>query len=206
MTAKTTDLGVMTKQERSLVERSKKLERRMLRLQKDGGAAEAAQLATEAEAAKAKVDEKLSQLQVRMLEARAAADARTRRARNHAMIVIGSTLVAHAGITWEEVDMDALDRWLAEHAGELRALAAPKMEPDDACKRIRIWEKSAHGVWPTTEELDAAAEEWGMSGSQKARRDEARRLARPEKKEGFDPAVQNELYENGEPFYDDLPF
>jgi len=93
----------------------------------------------------AELEAQRDRLDARIKAAKARESAAARKARNHAMIVMGAMVAdAAADGDWTRIDMQRLLTWMHAHASEL-STAVAVIEPADeisAGKRLREWERA----------------------------------------------------------------
>lgn len=82
------------------------------------------------------------QLDAQIRDARVRQEKADRKARNHAMMVIGGMVEAAAGGDWRKIDFASLDRAIYESSEKLAAVTRPQpLETADATKALREFEK-----------------------------------------------------------------
>lgn len=88
------------------------------------------------------LEERKARLEAQIARLKRMRSAEERKARNHALAVIGGLVVRHApGGDWKSVDWDALAGFVARHADDIAACSAERLETDAAKKRLREWER-----------------------------------------------------------------
>lgn len=86
-------------------------------------------------------EQRLAAAQEQVARLRREIGERERKARNHAMMVLGGEVEAACGGDWRLVDPRALDSWLHAHAGELALLRyADVPDTTEATRRLREFE------------------------------------------------------------------
>jgi len=93
----------------------------------------------------AELEAQRAKLDARIRAARAREGAAARKARTHAMIVMGAMIAdAAAGGDWTTIDMAKLLGWMHVHADELSSAVAVIGPTDEvtAGKRLRDWERA----------------------------------------------------------------
>lgn len=86
-------------------------------------------------------EQQIAELEERLRAAKAKQAAGERKARNHALMVMGGLVESHVPGGWRAVDWDALAAWLAAHDGELAGLTQEREDASDALARLRGWER-----------------------------------------------------------------
>lgn len=92
----------------------------------------------------AELEAQRARLDARIKAAKAREGEAARKARNHAMIVMGGLLERAAGGDWTTVDMARMRAWLHAHSSEI-ASTVSVIEPTDevsAGRRLRDWERA----------------------------------------------------------------
>lgn len=88
------------------------------------------------------LEERKARLEAQIARLRRMRSAEERKARNHALAVIGGLVVRHAPEgDWKSIDWDALARLIAAHADEIASCSAERLETDAAKRRLREWEQ-----------------------------------------------------------------
>lgn len=97
--------------------------------------------------------------------------AQERKARNHALMVMGGLVAQHApGGDWKRVDWDRLAAWIDRYGYKITECEAEALPTDEAYKRLREWEHpktkndDAPRVDGGTDEQPTAAPELPMRG------------------------------------------
>ena len=82
------------------------------------------------------------QIPMQIQKKRRALAAEERKARNHALMVIGGLVVQHAPDgDWKQIDMDALAAWIDRYGYKITECKAEGLPTADAAKRMRAWER-----------------------------------------------------------------
>ena len=82
------------------------------------------------------------QLDAQIRDARVRQEKADRKARNHAMMVLGGMVEAATGGDWRKIDFASLDRAIYESGEKLAAATRPQpLETADATKALRDFEK-----------------------------------------------------------------
>lgn len=95
------------------------------------------------EAEQEKLAEAQKQLAEQLKKRRAMDAAAQRKQRNHALVVIGALVEQHfLGGDWTTLDPNRLARYLHQYsAAGTQACQGEKLDPDEANRRIRDWER-----------------------------------------------------------------
>ena len=90
-----------------------------------------------------KLELQKAQLEARIKAEKQKAGTAERKARNHALMVIGGLVVSHAaGCDWKLIDMNALAAWLDKYGYKIEKDCFAKPLPTKAAAdRLRMWER-----------------------------------------------------------------
>lgn len=88
------------------------------------------------------LEERKARLEAQIARLKRMRSAEERKARNHALAVVGGLVVRHAPEgDWRSIDWDALAKLIAVHADEISSCSAERLDTDAAKKRLREWEQ-----------------------------------------------------------------
>lgn len=122
------------------------------------------------------------QLDAQIRDARVRQEKADRKARNHAMMVIGGMVEAAVGGDWRKIDFTSLDRAIYESSEKLAAATKPQpLETADATKALRefeAWKRSMGrekktGAAPAAAGAAPAAEPVEFGGGEEYERQDA---------------------------------
>lgn len=90
-----------------------------------------------------KLELQRAQIEARIKAEKQKASAAERKARNHALMVIGGLVVSHAAEgDWKRIDMNALAAWLDKYGYKVEKDCFAKPLPTkEAANRLRLWER-----------------------------------------------------------------
>lgn len=88
------------------------------------------------------LEERKARLEAQIARLKRMRSAEERKARNHALAVVGGLVVRHAPDgDWRSIDWDALAELIAAHANEIASCSAERLDTDAAKRRLREWER-----------------------------------------------------------------
>lgn len=86
-----------------------------------------------------KLQKQQEQIQNRIKAEKAKLSSQNRKARNHALMVLGGMVEQYAD--WKTIDWDKLAAWLKQYAYKIAECTQEELEPKQAADRLRAWEK-----------------------------------------------------------------
>lgn len=89
-----------------------------------------------------KLEQKQTQIQNQIKAEKRRLSSENRKARNHALMVIGGLVEAQIG-DWREIDWDKLALFLKRNNQALQTVKGEKLETREAAERLRAWERAA---------------------------------------------------------------
>lgn len=119
-----------------------------------------------------KMEKQLEQLQNRIRAEKQKRSEKERKARNHAMMVLGGMVAKRLDNDWKSLDFEKLDAWLEKYAYKIQECTCDELSLTEAKERLRNWERGnawgSYGKEPGEAEATTAAMEDGSQGLEEA--------------------------------------